>query len=65
MSTMILTVKKSCNICKFCDVDESGDFLVCLKYDNKVEDKFVCQEFGISRDILDDTILDVLSVEEK
>ena len=56
MSKIALIINKSCNICKFSDVDENFISLVCLKYDSKVEDKFVCQEFEVSKDSCIDCI---------
>ena len=64
MSQLAIIVNKYCNICKFCDVDESGDFLLCLKYDSRVEDHFKCNEFEVSKEILKDTIFDIDLVEE-
>jgi hypothetical protein len=53
---LALIVNKSCNICKHCDVDDEFISLVCTKYKNRVEDKFLCSEFEVSKDSLSDFI---------
>jgi len=57
-----IIVKKSCDICKFCDVDDGDDTLFCTKYDNKVDDKFVCNEFELCKEVMSDTFFDIKQI---
>ena len=64
MNQIALIVNKTCDICKFCDVEESSNSLFCLKYDNKVDDKFVCNEFELSRAVISDTFFEIEEIRE-
>ena len=60
MNQLAIIINKTCNICKFCDVDDDFTSLFCLKYDNKVDDEFVCNEFEVDKE----SCSDCLKIEE-
>jgi len=64
MSQLAIIVNKNCDICKFCDVNEATDSLFCLKYDNKVDDEFVCNEFELCKNVISDTFFKIQRAEE-
>ena len=66
MSKLAIIVNKTCNICKFCDVDENFISLICSKNGNSVEDNSQCGEFEVSEKTCEDClqIEDILEYKE-
>lgn len=51
------TIKPRCELCAFCEVLEDKDLdldLLCLKKSQIVDDKHSCDEFNITRQMLQD-----------
>ena len=61
MGQIAIIVNKTCDICKFV---EATDTLFCLKYDNRVEDNFVCNEFELCKEVMSDTFFKIEEIRE-
>jgi len=61
---LAIIVNKTCDICMFVDVQEGTETLLCVKYDSKVDDKFLCNEFELCKEVMSDTFFDIQRVQE-
>jgi len=49
------TIKPRCELCAFCEIVEDEDLsLLCLKKSQIVDDEHSCDEFNITREMLQD-----------